>query len=149
MVTKLVSSGTPGAIFLAVAAAFLIAAVAGAVSGFVVARLNVAPIVATLGMNALLIGATWAVSEGAARRTPTGLSDVIGSTLLGVPVTVVVAIVLTVVVGSSFDSRRPDASSRPSVPIRGSPSRQVLHRCATHWARTPLRQCCTPSPACC
>lgn len=99
VVTKLASSGTPGAIFLAVAAALLIAAVAGAVSGFVVARLNVAPIVATLGMNALLIGATWAVSEGAARRTPTGLSDVIGSTLLGVPVTVVVAVVLTVVVG--------------------------------------------------
>ncbi|GGG16276.1 ribose ABC transporter [Rhodococcoides trifolii] len=99
VVTKLASSGTPGAIFLALVAALLISAAAGAVSGFVVARFDVAPIVATLGVNALLIGTTWAVSSGAARRTPAGLSNIIGSSFAGVPVTVIVAVVLTVVVG--------------------------------------------------
>lgn len=99
VVTKVASSGTAGAIALALGAAVLIAAGAGALSGIVVARFGVAPIVATLGVNALLIGATWAVSGGASRRTPAGLSDVIGSSFAGVPVTVLVAVVLTVVVG--------------------------------------------------
>ncbi|MBY6678030.1 ABC transporter permease [Rhodococcus sp. BP-332] len=99
VVTKVASSGTTGAIVMALVAALVIAAGAGAVSGFVVARFDVAPIVATLGVNALLIGATWAVSGGAARRTPNGLSDVIGSSFAGIPVTVLVAVALTVVVG--------------------------------------------------
>lgn len=118
IVTKLGSDGTTGSVWFAVVVALAACAAAGAVSGFVVAHLKVAPIVATLGMNALLIGATWAVSKGAARRTPTGLSDVIGSSVLGIPVTVLVAVVLTLVVGLII---RRTASGRRFEAVGASP----------------------------
>lgn len=78
---------------LAVAVMFL----AGFVSGAIVAYVRVAPIVVTLGMNALLIGTTWAVSAGAARPSPNSWYQVATAHPLGIPVPVLIAVVLTVV----------------------------------------------------
>jgi ribose transport system permease protein len=94
LVTKL-PNGDNSMVLFAILLALVITAAAGLISGFVVAYLRVAPIVATLGMNALLVGATWAVSGGAARRTPDGLYGFISSSVFGVPVTVLFALGLT------------------------------------------------------
>ncbi len=95
LVTKL-PNGDNSMVLLAILLALLTTAVAGLISGFVVAYLRVAPIVATLGMNAVLVGATWAVSGGASRRTPSGLYGFVSSSFFGVPVTVLFAVGLTV-----------------------------------------------------
>lgn len=94
LVTKL-PDGDSGMVVIAIVLALAITAAAGLISGFVVAYLKVAPIVATLGMNALLIGVTWVVSGGAARRSPEGLYRFISSSVFGIPVTVLFAMVLT------------------------------------------------------
>lgn len=98
IVARLSAGGDTTAIVVAVAVALAATAVAGLVNGLIITYLRVTPIVATLGMNALLLGAVWAVSEGAARRIPSGLSTSLGGSVLGVPVTVLVALVFTAVI---------------------------------------------------
>lgn len=106
----------PGALLVA----FAVAAGAGLLNGLIVAYLNVAPIVATLGTNALLIGATWAVSGGASRRTPEGLYSFFTASIFGIPMTVILAVLLTGVLGflvkrTAFGRRFEATGSSPRV----------------------------------
>ena len=83
----------------AVAMAFGVALAAGLVNGITVSRIGITPIVTTLGMNALLYGGVLAISGGTVRYTTDRLQTIATSTVLGVPTTVLVAIVVTAVVG--------------------------------------------------
>jgi ribose transport system permease protein len=58
---------------------------AGLVSGLLVSRLRLSAIIATLGVNALLYGAVFAVSGGTPRSTTHLLARIAGDTTWGVP----------------------------------------------------------------
>lgn len=130
LVTRL-PEGQNSMVPIAILIAFAVAAITGLMTGFIVAYIGVAPIVATLGMNAVLVGATWALSGGSPRRTPSALHDVVSSSVLGIPFTVIVAVVLTVLLGlllkQSVIGRRFEAvGSSPLVAAAaGLPTRRI------------------------
>jgi ribose transport system permease protein len=66
-------------------------------NGFLIGRLGLNPIVATLGTNALLYAAVLAVSGGTPRETTRLLARVAGGTTFGVPNAVYVAVLATAV----------------------------------------------------
>jgi ribose transport system permease protein len=66
-------------------------------NGFLIGRLGLNPIIATLGTNALLYAAVLAVSGGTPRETTRLLARLAGGTTLGVPHAVCVAVVATAV----------------------------------------------------
>jgi ribose transport system permease protein len=72
----------------AVVFAVLAVAVAGLITGVIVTRLHITPIVATLGVNALLLGAVQSYSGGFPTGAPSSLSNVALHKSLGIPNTV-------------------------------------------------------------
>jgi ribose transport system permease protein len=84
---------------LAVLLAFAAAAAAGTVNGIMVSRVGIAPIVATIGMNALLYGVDVQISGGTPTPVPDRLSAFSNSKVAGVPTTVLIAVAAAVVVG--------------------------------------------------
>src|SRR5690349_22413942 len=82
----------------AIAIAFLAAVAAGSLNGFLVGRMRLNPIVATLGTNALLFGAVLWYTAGIPTTTTQRLSRVGGGTWLGVPIPVYIAVLTTAVV---------------------------------------------------
>ncbi|MFK4730793.1 ABC transporter permease [Agromyces mediolanus] len=77
----------------AVAAALLGTTAFGFLNGVVVARLRITPLVATLGMNAVLLGTVFAIANG----TPSGAADELNrfalARTLGIPNTLLIAVV--------------------------------------------------------
>jgi ribose transport system permease protein len=82
----------------AAALAFLALVGAGLVSGVIVNRVGITPIVTTLGMNALLFGGVMFISGGTPRDTTALLQQLVTGTVLGLPKTVWAAIVVLGVV---------------------------------------------------
>ena len=74
------------------------AVVAGLVNGFLVGRMRLNPIVATLGTNALMFGAVLWYSAGIPTTTTQRLARVGGGTWLGIPIPVYIAVLTTVFV---------------------------------------------------
>jgi ribose transport system permease protein len=111
------SSNEPGmsgstlgsAVFYAIAAALI----AGLVNGLLVAYARVAPIVATLGMNAVLYGFDVGVSGGTPVQVPESLSQFVDYKIFGVStlayIAVGVTIVLTFLVKKTVFGRRFEA----------------------------------------
>lgn len=75
----------------------VVAIAAGVGNGFLVGRLGLNPIVATLGMNALLYAGVLGISGGSPRRTTELLRDVAGGVTFGIPHSVYVAVLVVVV----------------------------------------------------
>ncbi|HVY99124.1 MAG TPA: ABC transporter permease [Dongiaceae bacterium] len=90
------SSGAP--LWLAIAYAFGAAALAGLVSGLLVSKGGVAPIVATIGMNALLYGINVRISGGTPVSMPDGMLRFVNIKILGVSVLAYVAVIVTAVI---------------------------------------------------
>jgi ribose transport system permease protein len=82
----------------AIGIAFLAAIGAGLLNGFLIGRMLLNPIVATLGTNALLYGAVLWDSGGTPRTTTARLGRFGGGVWLGIPPPVYVAVAATVVV---------------------------------------------------
>jgi ribose transport system permease protein len=74
-----------------------VALLVGVVNGFLIGRLGLNAIVATLGMNALLYAAVLAVSGGTPRQTTDLLASIAGGTSLGIPNAVFFAVAATAV----------------------------------------------------
>src|SRR5205823_1452798 len=83
-----VPKGDSGKVPVAILYAVLAALAAGALSGLLVSRVGITPIVTTLGMNALLYGFVIQVSGGNPPSTTKGLNDFASSKIAGVPTTV-------------------------------------------------------------
>jgi ribose transport system permease protein len=94
-----IPNGDSGKLGMAIAIAYAIALGAGTVNGLMVSRLAITPIVATLGMNALLYGAVLEISHGTPRDTTDALYSFANSSVIGVPTTVWIAGAVTAVVG--------------------------------------------------
>jgi ribose/xylose/arabinose/galactoside ABC-type transport system permease subunit len=78
-----------------IALATIIGIAAGAVSGLAVTAFRIAPVVATIGVNALLLGVALRISGGTASITPEPLVAFASSRIFGVPTIFVVLLVVT------------------------------------------------------
>lgn len=124
----------------ALALGLAVAVVAGVGNGLLVGRLGLNPIVATLGMNALLYAAVLGISGGSPRRTTELLRSAAGGVAFGIPhsvyVAVLVVVVATVAVKRTAAGRRfeaiganPDAAFATALPV-------TRHRAGAYvWAQ--------------
>jgi ribose transport system permease protein len=89
--------GDDSKVLPAALAALVVAILAGLLNGFLIGRLGLNAIVATLGTNALLYAAVLAVSGGTPRQTTDLLASIAGGVTLGVPNSVYFAVLAVVV----------------------------------------------------
>lgn len=95
---------------LAVPLTLLIAIAVGVVNGLLIAKMNITPIVTTLATNAILMGGVRTVSGGSPMTAPEELAQFSHSTLLGVPMTLLLALLFIIVI--SVATRRTIAGRR-------------------------------------
>jgi len=91
-------AGDNSRLWAAIGIAFLAAVGAGALNGFLIGRMRLNPIVATLGTNALLFGAVLWYTSGIPTTTTARLARVGGGLWLGIPAPVYFAVAATAVV---------------------------------------------------
>jgi ribose transport system permease protein len=91
-------AGEDSRLFAALGIALLAAVCAGSLNGFLVGRMRLNPIVATLGTNALLFGAVLWYSAGIPTTTTARLASVGGGLWLGIPIPVYIAVAATALV---------------------------------------------------
>jgi ribose transport system permease protein len=91
-------AGDNSRLWPAIGIAFLAAIAAGWLNGWLIGRLRLNPIVATLGTNALFFGAVLWYTAGIPTTTTARLAKVGGGTWLGIPAPVYFAVAATVVV---------------------------------------------------
>jgi ribose transport system permease protein len=86
-----------GALWISIVVAIIAAAVAGLLNGLIVVYLRFSPIVATLAVNALLIGIVLQFTGGFAYVAPARLTRDISARPLGIPFVLLVAVILIAV----------------------------------------------------
>jgi ribose transport system permease protein len=91
-------AGVNSRLLPAIGIAIAAAVAAGLVNGFLIGRLRLNPIVATLGTNALLFGAVLWYSAGIPTTTTARLSSLGGGLWFGIPVPVYIAVAATALV---------------------------------------------------
>jgi ribose transport system permease protein len=91
-------NGVNSRLMPAIGIAFLAAICAGSLNGFLIGRMRLNPIVATLGTNALLFGAVLWYTAGIPTTTTARLARVGGGVWLGIPIPVYIAVATTAVV---------------------------------------------------
>jgi len=91
-------AGVNGRLWPAIGIAVGAAIAAGLVNGFLIGRMRLNPIVATLGTNALLFGVVLWYSAGIPTTTTARLSKVGGGSWLGIPIPVYIAVLTTALV---------------------------------------------------
>jgi ribose transport system permease protein len=110
LIATKVANQDDGKVIEAVVVAIAAVALAGLINGLVVTRLRITPIVATLGVNALLLGAVQSYSAGFPTGAAPSLNSLALRKTLGVPNTVLgaglVLIVLAVVSHRTLFGRR-------------------------------------------
>lgn len=85
-------------LFAAIPAVLVTAAAIGCANGYLVTRLNIAPIVATMATNALLIGAVRAISGGTPLSSPPKLTAFAQDRLFGLPYSLLLAVIFIAVI---------------------------------------------------
>ena len=133
-------AGDNGRLLAAIAIAFGAAAVAGAVNGFLIGRLRLNPIVATLGTNALLFGAVLWYTAGIPTTTTARLARIGGGLWFGIPAPVYFAVAATVLVAAvvklTAAGRRFEGVGANEVAARTAAIRVRRHRAAAYvWAQ--------------
>jgi ribose transport system permease protein len=135
-----VPNGDDDRLLMALGLGLVVAIVAGVGNGVLVGRLGLNPIVATLGMNALLYAAVLGISSGSPRRTTDLLRSLAGGLTFGIPNSVYVAVlvvaVATIAVKMTVAGRRfeaiganPDAAFATALPV-------TRHRAGAYvWAQ--------------
>lgn len=91
-------AGSEDRVLQAIALVLGVAVVAGLVNGLLVARLGVTALIATLGTNALMLGAALQLSGGTVTEAPSAFHDAVTATVLGIPRTAVFAAVVVALV---------------------------------------------------
>ena len=98
VITTHMSSGSDAQLLSAVLIARACALVAGIANGILVGVMRLNAIIATIGMNALLYGAVFAVSGGVPRITTPLMSQIAGGKTLGLPNSLIFAIAIMALV---------------------------------------------------
>jgi ribose transport system permease protein len=91
-------NGDNGKLLGAIVLAFLVAIASGLVVGLLVTKVGITPIVTTLGVNALLFGEIVSISRGSPTTTTSDLHDFATGHVLGIPTTIVIAIIIMALV---------------------------------------------------
>jgi ribose transport system permease protein len=101
-------NGLPLVVSLAVA--LLVAGLVGLLNGVLVAKVGIAPLIGTLAVNALAVGAMWTYSDGFSTTAPQSWTDGITARAGGLPVlawvALLVVVVTAVVAGRTVPGRR-------------------------------------------
>ncbi len=133
MTSASVAKANPGQVWMTVLAALVVGLLAGAVSGFLVSRLDVPPFIATLGMLTAGSGIAYAIGGGAPiNGLPPEFGSIANTELLGLTVPVLIMIVGIVVVGvvmrsTSYGMRvYAVGGNRAAAEIAGVSARRVL-----------------------
>ncbi|MBD3924210.1 ABC transporter permease [Nocardioides cavernae] len=105
-----VPNGQDDRLLMALAVAVGVITLAGTVVGLCIRYLDVSPIVATLALNALFLGAVQQLTQGSPQNAPQSLTSFALGRTLGVPNTALVAVV--VVAGVAFVGSRTIAGRR-------------------------------------
>jgi ribose transport system permease protein len=101
VLVTVVPGGNDGKLALALAVVLLVGLAAGLLNGLLVTRLGITSLVATLGMNAVLVGTVLQVTHGSIAYKATGnWSRFASSKVVGVPTTTIVALGLVTVVAA-------------------------------------------------
>ena len=99
-----------GSLVLATVLSLLIAVLIGTVNGLLVSKVNITPIVTTLAVNAVLIGAVRMLSHGSPMAVPEALATFSHVQIAGVPTTLILAvgfiIAISVLTRSTLHGRR-------------------------------------------
>lgn len=111
-------------LWAAVVAAVALPGFAGFLSGILVTRFGVMPLVITLGMNTVLLGTVFAVSNGTPAGVMPALKSFAGGQSLGIPNALIIAIV--VVLAAGFVSQRSIAGRRLTAVGVSQPAATVL-----------------------
>lgn len=124
----------------AVLAALGVTIIAGLLNGFLIGRLGLNAIVATLGTNALLYSVVLGVSGGTPRQTTTLLASVCGGTSLGIPNSVYfavgAAVITTLAVKRTVIGRRFEAVGANAAAARTTGLKVQRHRAGGYvWAQ--------------
>ena len=111
LIVTRVPGGDDGRLPEALVLALLVCLAAGLISGIAVTRFGITPLVATLGVNALAIGAILQVTNGTSTAvSPPGLSQFALGKTIGIPNTLIVAALaiaaVTVIVRATAPGRR-------------------------------------------
>lgn len=129
-------NGDNGKLLTALLIAVCVAIAAGILTGLIVSKVGITAIVTTLGMNALLNGVNFQISNGTSRTTTSDLADFATSEVLGVPTTVVIAVAITALVGFAVKrtvlGRRFEAVGRSARAARAAGLRPARHQVAAY-----------------
>jgi ribose transport system permease protein len=115
-----IPGGDSGKLPLAIAAVAGACVASGMLSGFAISVIGITPLVATLGVNALLNGVALNITNGASTSTvTTGLGNFALATSAGIPNTVLIAVGVVVVTATVF---RVSVLGRRFVAVGSSPA---------------------------
>src|SRR4051794_24961201 len=133
-------AGDNSRLWPAIGIALLAAIAAGSLNGFLVGRMRLNPIVATLGTNALLYGAVLWYSAGIPTTTTSRLARVGGGLWLGIPAPVYFAVAATVAVTAAVKltpaGRRFEGVGANETAPRTAGLRVKRHRASAYlWAQ--------------
>ena len=78
-------SNRSGMTVLPLLGTLVVAAMIGSINGLLIARVNISPIVATLAVDALLIGGVRKISDGTALTMPSDFQQLTHASVLGIP----------------------------------------------------------------
>lgn len=135
-----VPNGDDSKVLPAILLAYALAIAAGLLNGFLVGRLGLNAIIATLGTNALFFGAILGVSGGTPRGTTRALARAMGGLTFGIPNSVYIAIAVLVVVSllvkKTVAGRRFEAVGASAPAARALGLRVRSHQGAAYlWAQ--------------
>ena len=150
-------NGDDSKLLPALALGLAVAVVAGIGNGVLIGRLGLNPIVATLGMNALLYAGVLGISGGSPRRTTDLLRSAAGGLTWGIPnsvyVAVVVVAVAAVVVKMTVAGRRFEAVGANAAGKITDQDLAAVPHCsvvaATSWPRPSRRSFSASSTSSC
>lgn len=137
------AGGQDGRLLAAIGIAFAVVAGAGLISGALIAFFSVPPFVATLGVNALLLGAVLRITHGrSSQDVPPGLVSFAADSTGGIPNTVLCAVGLIAAVEliqrKTILGRRFVAVGVNAVAARTAGIRVQLYRLGTYCAASTL-----------
>jgi ribose transport system permease protein len=92
------ANGHGGRLAAAIVLALVVVLLGGLLNGIAITKLRITPIVATLAVNALLVGAVQSYSGGVLKAAPGGLSRFAIDKTAGIPNTVLLAAVFVIVI---------------------------------------------------
>ncbi len=111
-------------LWAAVVAGVAFPGLAGLLNGILVTRFGVMPLVITLGMNIVLLGTVFAVSNGTPAGAMPALKSFAGGQFLGIPNALIIAVVVVLVAG--FISQRSIVGRRLTAVGVSQPAATVL-----------------------